>query len=269
MLRPVRPEGLPHRRLDPFHRQQPDRLHHQSALLALLALSVRRRQDDRGADLPRQRRRSGSGGVRRQGRDRIPAEVPEAGRHRHVLLSPPRPQRRRRAGVHPAADVQEDPRRIRRRWRSIPSGWSPKASITEGEVEKMQGRLARPARRRARGRPGLQAQQGRLARRQLGRLQVGRQRRRSAPRQHRRRRRRRCKDIGRKITKVPDGFQRPPHHPALPGEPRARRSRPARASTGRPAEALAFCTLLQRRPSRSACPARTPSAAPSRSAIRC
>ena len=42
MLQPVRPEGLPHRRLAAFHRQQPDRLHHLSALLALLALSVRR-----------------------------------------------------------------------------------------------------------------------------------------------------------------------------------------------------------------------------------
>ncbi len=48
-------ERLPHRRLDPFHRQQPDRLHDLSALLALFALSLRRRQDDRGADFPRQR----------------------------------------------------------------------------------------------------------------------------------------------------------------------------------------------------------------------
>ena len=57
---------------------------------------------------------------RRQGRDRIPAEIPEAGRHRHVLLSPLRPQRRRRAGVHPAADVQGDPRASDRRSRSTP-----------------------------------------------------------------------------------------------------------------------------------------------------
>ena len=79
-------QGLPYRRLGAFHRQQPDRLHHLSALLALLALPVRRRQDDRGADLPCERRRSGSGGLCRQGRDRIPAAVPQAGRHRHVLL---------------------------------------------------------------------------------------------------------------------------------------------------------------------------------------
>ncbi len=45
----------------------------------------------------------------RQGRDRIPAEVPQARRHRHVLLSPLRPQRRRRAGLHAAADVPQHP----------------------------------------------------------------------------------------------------------------------------------------------------------------
>ena len=132
MLRPFRPARPPHRRLGAFHRQQPDRLHHLSALFALLALSVRRRQDDRGADLPRQRRRSGSGRVRRQDRDRVPAEVPEAGRHRHVLLSPVRPQRGRRAVVHPAADVQGDRRASDRRSRSTPrsssaKAWSPAA----------------------------------------------------------------------------------------------------------------------------------------------
>jgi 2-oxoglutarate dehydrogenase E1 component len=57
---------------DAFHHQQPDRLHHQSALLALLALSLRRGEDDRGADLPRERRRPGSGGLCRQGGDRVP-----------------------------------------------------------------------------------------------------------------------------------------------------------------------------------------------------
>ena len=90
--RPVRPARPPRRRHAAFHHQQPDRLHHQSALLALVALSVGCRQDDRGADLPRQRRRSGSGGPCRQGGDRIPHEVPQAGRGRHVLLPPLRPQ---------------------------------------------------------------------------------------------------------------------------------------------------------------------------------
>jgi hypothetical protein len=42
------------RRDDPLHHQQPDRVHHQSALLALLALPFRCGEDDRGADLPRE-----------------------------------------------------------------------------------------------------------------------------------------------------------------------------------------------------------------------
>ena len=42
MLRPVGPQGSPHRRLDPLHHQQPDRLHHQPAPLALLALLLGR-----------------------------------------------------------------------------------------------------------------------------------------------------------------------------------------------------------------------------------
>ena len=39
----------------------------------VLALPLRRRQDDRGADLPRQRRRSRGRGARRQDRHRVPA----------------------------------------------------------------------------------------------------------------------------------------------------------------------------------------------------
>ena len=173
MLRPVRPEGLPHRRFAAFHRQQPDRLHHLSALFALLALSVRRGEDDRRADLPRERRRSGSRGVRGQGRDRVPAEIPQAGRHRHVLLSPARSQRRRRAGVHPAGDVQED-RDASRHARDLFQAADRRRRDDRRRGREGQGRLARAARRRTRGRLRLQAEQGRLARRQMGRLQVRR-----------------------------------------------------------------------------------------------
>ena len=56
MFRHVGRQRLPHRRHDPFHRQQPDRLHHRAGLCALLALSVRRRLDGAGADLPCERR---------------------------------------------------------------------------------------------------------------------------------------------------------------------------------------------------------------------
>ena len=75
MLRPVRPARPPHRRLAAFHRQQPDRLHHRAALCALLALSVGRREDDRRADLPREWRRSGSGGACGEDRHRSSASV--------------------------------------------------------------------------------------------------------------------------------------------------------------------------------------------------
>ena len=46
-------QGLPHRRRGAFHRQQPDRLHHLSALQPLEPLPLRRRTDGPGADLPR------------------------------------------------------------------------------------------------------------------------------------------------------------------------------------------------------------------------
>ena len=98
-----------------------------AALLALLALLLGRRQDGGGADLPRERRQPGSGGARRQDRHRVPPAVPEAGRHRHVLLPQARPQRVRRAGLHAAADVPRHPQRIRARWRSTASGWSRRA----------------------------------------------------------------------------------------------------------------------------------------------
>ncbi len=128
VLRAVGPQGPPHRRLDPLHHQQPDRLHHEPALFALLALLLGRGQDGGGADLPRERRQSGSRRARRQDRHRVPAAVPEARRHRHVLLPPARPQRVRRAGLHPAADVPGDQVAPERRSRSTPSGWSRRAS---------------------------------------------------------------------------------------------------------------------------------------------
>ncbi len=59
---PGAPARLSRRRHHPHHRQQPDRLHHRAGVLAVQRVLHRRREDDRGADLPRQRRRSG--GVR-------------------------------------------------------------------------------------------------------------------------------------------------------------------------------------------------------------
>ena len=108
----------------------------------------------------------GSGGLCGEGCDRVPAEIPAAGGHRHVLLPALRPQRRRRALVHAAVDVQENPcasdhagnlqqeaHRRRRHHR--------------GRSREDAGRLARASRSRIRGRRRLQAEQGRLARRPL------------------------------------------------------------------------------------------------------
>ncbi len=91
---------------DPRRRQQPGRLHHLAEQLALVDLLHRRRPDDPGADLPRQRRRPR--GVRAGGRAglRVPPGVPQGRRHRHGLLPPPRSQRGRRPVDDPAADVQ-------------------------------------------------------------------------------------------------------------------------------------------------------------------
>ena len=124
-------QGPPHRRLGAFHRQQPDRLHDQSALLALLALSVRRRQDGRGADLPLQRRRPGGGGLRGEGRDRVPPAVSRsrssstcsatAASATTKATSRPSPSRMmyRLIRQHPddAGDLRREARRRRRRHR--------------------------------------------------------------------------------------------------------------------------------------------------------
>ena len=60
----LRHPRLQYRRLHPLRHQQPDRLHDQPAIRALVALSVGRRQGRPGADLPRQWRRSRGGDLR-------------------------------------------------------------------------------------------------------------------------------------------------------------------------------------------------------------
>ncbi len=62
------------------------------AVRALVALLDRHRQDGLGADPARQRRRSRSGHLRVQARDRLPHDLQARRRDRHVVLSPLRPQ---------------------------------------------------------------------------------------------------------------------------------------------------------------------------------
>ena len=54
-------------------------------------------------------------------------KLPEAGGGGHVLLPALRPQRGRRAGLHPAEDVPADQASTRRRWSSTPASSSPTA----------------------------------------------------------------------------------------------------------------------------------------------
>ena len=139
--------------------------------------------------------------------------------------------------------------------------------VTDGEVEKMKADW------RARLDAELEASQGYKANKadwldgRWSGMKAAGARRRSAPRQHRRRGRdaagHRQEDHG-----GAGGLPRPPHHPALPRRPRARRSRPARASTGRPPRRWRSARCCSKA-IRCACPARTASAARSRSAIRC
>ncbi len=76
------------------------------------------------------------------------------------------------------------------------------------------------------------------------------------------------RDIGKKITTVPEGFQAPPHHPALPRQPRqGDRDRRGHRLGDRRGAGLRLAA--QGRPSGAAVRPGLASAAPSRSAIRC
>ena len=139
--------------------------------------------------------------------------------------------------------------------------------VTEGEVEKMRADWRAQARRRAGGEPGLQAEQRRLARRPLGRHEGRRAmptiRAAALPA----RRSRRCERSAERSRR-----SRRASMPTAPSsaflKTATRRSRPAWASTGRPARRWRSARCCWRA-TRCGSPARTASAAPSRSAIRC
>ena len=159
-------------RRGPHRREQPDRLHHQPEIRALLALPVRRGEDGPGAHRPRQRRRPGGGGPRGDPGGGFPPVVPPRRGAGHLLLPPPRPQRDRRAGVHPAADVPphrvapDDAADLRR-----PSGQGRRAGRRRGGAAG--GGVRRPARRRIRGGARAPRPQGGLAGGAVGRAEGG------------------------------------------------------------------------------------------------
>ena len=83
---PVPAAGLPDRRHDPHHREQPGRIHHLPHRVAVVDLLHRRGPDGRGADLPCQRRRPRGVHPGRPAGLRVPPGVPQGRRHRPDLL---------------------------------------------------------------------------------------------------------------------------------------------------------------------------------------
>ena len=183
-------QGPPHRRLDPLHHQQPDRLHHRSALLALLALSVRRREDGRGADLPR-----ATATIRRRSSSPRRSRPSTASSFQKPVVIDMFCYRRfgHNEGDEPAFTQPLMYRKIRQHPSTLEiyaKKLVAEGVVTEAEVEEMKAAWRAKLEARVRDRPGLQAEQGRLARRPLVRPQGRpRGRRRPAPRPDRRCRR--------------------------------------------------------------------------------
>src|SRR5829696_1048403 len=135
---PARAARLHDRRHRPHHHQQPARLHDRALRGPLDPLPLGPRQGVRHPDHPRERRRRR--GMHRRGAPRhgLPRALPPQCAHRPRRLPPLRPQRDRRARVHPAAHVRADQ-------------GAPARPVA----------VRRPARRRERGdRPGGRAARG-------------------------------------------------------------------------------------------------------------
>ena len=260
---------LPHRRHDPPGRQQPDRLHHRPGARLFRPLLHRCREVDPGADPARQRRRPRGGDVLRAHGGRVPHALRRRHRAGHRLLSPPRPQRDRRAGLHPADDVSRDQPARRPRARSTPNGWRPRAWCRAAEAQAMWDEFQAARWRTANaGGAGLQAEQGGLAGGPLVRLPC---------------RRTPSSSVSEEATAVAADDAEADRHGAVARAGRLRGAsahRPparsqagdardaARASTGRPARRWRSARCCWRAAA-SACPARTASAARSASAMPC
>ena len=117
---------------------------------------------------------------------------------------------------------KNDPRASRRRCEIYAEQLIAEGVVTAGRGREDEGRLARPSRSGVRGRPGLQAQQGRLAGRRAGRA-CG-----PADNQDEQRRGKTAvpvktlKEIGKQLTEVPEGFDVAQDDQALPRRRAAR-----------------------------------------------
>ena len=115
--------------------------------------------------------------------------------------------------------------------------------VTDGEVDEDEGRMARPPRCRVRGGHRLRANKADWLDGVWSGIKAARDRRRSAPRHHRRRDRH-AEGDRREDHRGAGGLSTSTAPSSASSTTAARRSSPARASTGRPREALAFCSLL-------------------------
>jgi hypothetical protein len=120
--------------------------------------------------------------------------------------------------------------------------------MSQADVERMKAAYGAAPRHRVRFRPGLQAQQGRLAGWQMGRHETGKDDEDDPRRGETGVAIDELKDIGRKLTKIPDDFNA---HRTIK---RFMNNRERMIETGEgidwaTAEALAFATLAQGRPS--------------------
>ena len=190
-------------------------------------------------DRPRQRRRSG--GVRRGGAAgaRLPRDVPARLPDRSDRLPPLRAQRRRRAGVHAAADVPEDRRRTRPCARSGRGRWSTRGvidaaapdALVEASTWTSCSAVLDALRAREGSRRAAAARRRRPARPREAQTAVPLER---------------LAALNAALLATPDGLHRPPQARARAREARARRCRQPdeRTIDWAAAEELAFASIL-------------------------
>ena len=135
-LQPAGARRLHGRRHRPPDHEQPGRLHHRSRRRPLDPVGLRPGQGLRRADHPRQRRPPRGVRRRRAPGLRLPPAVRPRRAHRPDRLPPLRPQRGRRARLHPAADVHAASRSTRACATCTPSSCSRRRSCDRQDVDR-------------------------------------------------------------------------------------------------------------------------------------
>jgi 2-oxoglutarate dehydrogenase E1 component len=205
--------------------------------------------------------------VRHPARARVPPAVQARRRRRHVLLPPPRPQRGRRAALHPADALPQD-RRPSARLRPLHGAARRRGHITAAEGDAIKASIPPSSRKTSQGEGarGRQAGPSKAAGHAFKGSTAS-----SSPSYHHTPVvtgvPRGDRPVVRGLTTVPPTLQAQPQDQAHSSTPAPRRFKDGGPIDWGFGEALAFGSLLARgRPCASA--ARTPNAAPSASATR-